>query len=455
MLVCHLRLIWSNWRAFAVILIHFSYLQDLLIDCILQQHIHRDLWHANNIKRRSDRCSGRNSTLWLAACSHVLFYFLTLLWESDFLITACPDLWHKTSSSWNTHWRSAALNCLGFSSSLGQSKLTNCRSETKLRHLMLDHVEMTAAHTHSGTFFRVDSRSVSKNCFVLLPSMLSSNTIFCYFGKLPTLRISSATEQRLFCGLACSIYRGWKEVSALRLLLCLSESIVLNLTFKRGIGDLVTSLFVRASVPVRNSCSHKPMTVFCLQIIKGSGWVGVGEIASSCVCPCVRVRSHVCTHQKMNCWPRGSCVSLSASRTEMISHQRAPTHTHTQTLSSSIVDHPSLLHSLYIHLCISLLHLSASYFLSPLPLCLCLSLPFLHSVSVSHWQPLSGGIHSFILWFYCITSASGSTQICPPQHLCFGESSICLPASWMLDWDIIVLAEEEKEKKNEQKIVII
>lgn len=173
MLVCHLRLIWSNWRAFAFILIHFSYLQDLLIDCILQQHIHRDLWHANNIKRRSDRCSGRNSTLWLAACSHVLFYFLTLLWESDFLITACPDLWHKTSSSWNTHWRSAALNCLGFSSSLGQSKLTNCRSETKLRHLMLDHVEMTAAHTHSGAFFRVDSRSVSKNCFVLLPSMLS------------------------------------------------------------------------------------------------------------------------------------------------------------------------------------------------------------------------------------------------------------------------------------------
>lgn len=329
MLVCHLRLIWSNWRAFAFILIHFSYLQDLLIDCILQQHIHRDLWHANNIKRRSDRCSGRNSTHWLAACSHVLFYFLTLLWESDFLITACPDLWHKTSSSWNTHWRSAALNCLGFSSSLGQSKLTNCRSETKLRHLMLDHVEMTAAHTHSGTFFRVDSRSVSKNCFVLLPSMLSSYTIFCYFGKLPTLRISSATEQRFFCGLACSIYRGWKEVSALRLLLCLSESIVLNLTFKRGIGDLVTSLFVRASVPVRNSCSHKPMTVFCLQIIKGSGWVGVGEIASSCVCPCVRVRSHVCTHQKMNCWPRGSCVSLSVSRTEMISHQRAPTHTHT------------------------------------------------------------------------------------------------------------------------------
>lgn len=131
MLVCHLRLIWSNWRAFAFILIHFSYLQDLLIDCILQQHIHRDLWHANNIKRRSDRCSGRNSTHWLAACSHVLFYFLTLLWESDFLITACPDLWHKTSSSWNTHWRSAALNCLGFSSSLGQSKLTNCRSETK------------------------------------------------------------------------------------------------------------------------------------------------------------------------------------------------------------------------------------------------------------------------------------------------------------------------------------
>lgn len=192
------KLIWSNWRAFAFILVHFSYLQDLLIDCILQQHIHRDLWHANIIKRRSDRCSGRNSTLWLAACNHVLFYFLTLLWESDFLITACPDLWHKTSSSWNTHWRSAALNCLGFSSSLRQSKLTNCRSETKLRHLMSDHVEMTAAHTHSGTFFRVDSRSVSKNCFVLLPSMLSSYTIFCYFGKLPTLRISSATEQRFF-----------------------------------------------------------------------------------------------------------------------------------------------------------------------------------------------------------------------------------------------------------------
>lgn len=192
------------------------------------------------------------------------------------------------------------------------------------------------------------------------------------------------------------------------------------------------------------------MTVFCLEIIKGSGWLG--EIASSCV----RVRSHVCTHQKMNCWPRGSCVSLSASRTEMISHQRAQ-HTHTRTLSSSTVDHPSLLHSLYIHLCISLLRLSASYFLLILPLCLCLSLPFLHSVSVSHWQPLSGGIHWFILWLYCITSASGSTQICPPQHLCFRESSICMPASssWMLDWDIIVLAEEKKEKKMNKKMLII
>lgn len=159
----------------------------------------------------------------------------------------------------------------------------------------------------------------------------------------------------------------------------------------------------------------------------------MGEIASSCVCPCVRVRSHVCTHQKMNCWPRGSCVSLSLRRARKWLVTKEPqhthTHTHAQTLSSSIVDHPSLLHSLYIHLCISLLRLSASYFLSPLPLCLCLSLPFLHSASVSHWQPLSWGIHWFILWFYCITSASGSTQICPLQHLCFGESSICLPAS--------------------------
>lgn len=347
MLVCHLRLIWSNWRAFAFILIHFSYLQDLLIDCILQQHIHRDLWHANNIKRRSDQCSGRNSTLWLAACSHVLFYFLTLLWESDFLITACPDLWHKTSSSWNTHWRSAALNCLGFSSSLGQSKLTNCRSETKLRHLMLDHVEMTAAHTHSGTFFRVDSRSVSKNCFVLLPSMLSSYTIFCYFGKLPTLRISSATEQRFFCGLACSIYRGWKEVSALRLLLCLSESIVLNLTFKRGIGDLVTSLFVRACPCAIHAPINRWLYSVCRLLKEAGGW-GWGRLQVH-VCVLVCVFARMCALiRKWTAGPEGAvCLSLRRARKWLVTKE--PQHTHTHTNPQFLHCWPSISPPLPLH----------------------------------------------------------------------------------------------------------
>lgn len=206
---------------------------------------------------------------------------------------------------------------------------------------MLDHVEMTAAHTHSGTFFRVDSRSVSKNCFVLLPSMLSSYTIFCYFGKLPTLRISSATEQRLFCGLACSIYRGWKEVSALRLLLCLSESIVLNLTFKRGIGDLVTSLFVRACPCAIHAPINRWLYSVCRLLKEAGGW-GWGRLQVH-VCVLVCVFARMCALiRKWTAGPEGAvCLSLRRARKWLVTKEPQHTHTHKPSVPPLLTIHLS------------------------------------------------------------------------------------------------------------------
>lgn len=109
-----------------------------------------------------------------------------------------------------------------------------------------------------------------------------------------------------FCGLACSIYRGWKEVSALRLLLCLSESIVLNLTFKRGIGDLVTSLFVRACPCAIHAPINRWLYSVCRLLKEAGGW-GWGRLqVHVCVLVCVFARI-----RKWTAGPEGAvCLSL-------------------------------------------------------------------------------------------------------------------------------------------------
>ena len=71
---------------------------------------------------------------------------------------------------------------------------------------------------------------------------------------------------------------------------------------------------------VHYTCSHKQMTVFCLQVCRYIRGGQRGEFA--CVCVCV----HLCTLQQRNSCPRGkSCVS--GSRTEVISHQTTPPYT--------------------------------------------------------------------------------------------------------------------------------